>query len=335
MSLIDPTRDRAPVFIVGSARSGTTLLYHLLLSSGVFANYRGEPAVFDLIRPRFGDLAHRRNREALMNAWLRSAMYRISGLDAQKIHNQVLNECDSAGVFLRLVMSEVARVQGKERWAVWGPDNLLFMEQIKKELPDALFIHMIRDGRDVAVSMTRERWIETLPWDRTQNLVVAGLHWQWKVARGIQSAKTLSPDYLEIHFEELLTHRRNIMTKISDFLGQELDFDQMVSQPLGSVLDPNTSFQEERSDGTFQPIERWRRVLSAAQLEALESAIGALLKDLGYEVVGERKNGLDFRHQIMQQLYPRYFDFKQWLKVNTILGNLVSIERMHLSDSPH
>src|ERR1700675_905063 len=39
---------KPPVFVVGSARSGTTLLYHSLLSSGGFADYRTEPAVFDL-----------------------------------------------------------------------------------------------------------------------------------------------------------------------------------------------------------------------------------------------------------------------------------------------
>ena len=63
-------RARSPVFVVGSARSGTTLLYHLLLSSGSFVNYRGEPAVFDLMLPKFGDPARRRNRERFPTLFL-------------------------------------------------------------------------------------------------------------------------------------------------------------------------------------------------------------------------------------------------------------------------
>jgi len=52
-------------------------------------------------------------------------------------------------------MDEIARSQGLCRWALWGPDNLLCMDSIKSELPDALFIHIIRDGRDVALSLDR------------------------------------------------------------------------------------------------------------------------------------------------------------------------------------
>jgi len=66
----------APVFVVGCPRSGTTLLYHMLLSSGGFAVYRAESNVFNLLSPRFGDLGVRKNRQRLMNIWLRTGMLR-------------------------------------------------------------------------------------------------------------------------------------------------------------------------------------------------------------------------------------------------------------------
>ena len=324
-------RSRSPVFVVGSARSGTTLLYHILLSSGSFADYRGEPAVFDLFLPKFGDLARRRNRERLMDVWLQSSMFRISGLDADSIRRKVLTQCHSAGAFLQLVMGEIANLQGKQRWAVWGPDNLLYMHRIKKEIPDALFIHIIRDGRDVALSMGKELWIRPLPWDRTQNLVTAALHWEWKVANGIKLGQSLSTDYLEVNFEQLLGRPRDVITKVSEFIGQELDYSQILDRSVGTMSNPNTSFQEECRAGIFQPIERWRRELSTAQVKTLESAVGPTLKHLGYKLAFTKTNALPFRHKVMQQLYPRYFGIKQWLKANTILGSLVSMDRMHLS----
>ena len=49
-------RSNAPVFVLGCSRSGTTLLYHMLLSAGNFAINRAESAVLNLLEPRFGDL---------------------------------------------------------------------------------------------------------------------------------------------------------------------------------------------------------------------------------------------------------------------------------------
>ena len=114
------SRDKAPVFVVGSARSGNTMLYHMLLSSGHFPTYRAEPVVFDLLLPRFGDLRSATARRKLMRYWLRSRQFRRSGLDAGQITEKVMASVRSGGDFLRLVMGEMAQAGGYERWAVWG-----------------------------------------------------------------------------------------------------------------------------------------------------------------------------------------------------------------------
>ena len=98
----------APVFVVGSARSGTTLLYDTLLSAGGFAIYLGESNIFNLLAPRFGDLRVRKNREKMLNVWLGSRLFRVSGLERWKIEERV-HDCQNAGDFLRVVMDELAR----------------------------------------------------------------------------------------------------------------------------------------------------------------------------------------------------------------------------------
>ncbi len=57
-------RSLAPVFVLGCGRSGTTLLYHMLLSAGNFAVYRVESNIINLLEPRFGDLSVRRATSA-------------------------------------------------------------------------------------------------------------------------------------------------------------------------------------------------------------------------------------------------------------------------------
>src|SRR5579863_7064177 len=175
------SREKAPVFIVGCPRSGTTLLYNMLLSAGGFAVYLAESNVFNLLVPRFGDLSVPANREKLVDAWLQSQLFRASFLDEKQIRAKVLSECRNGGDFLRIIMGEMARVQGVERWADNSPEELLYALAIKKYLPDALFIHMIRDGRDVALSLDARphAWIRPFAWDREDSLAIAGLCWEW------------------------------------------------------------------------------------------------------------------------------------------------------------
>ena len=146
------TRNKAPVFVLGCGRSGTTLLYHMLLSAGDFAVYRAESNAINLLEPRFGDLSVRRNKEGLMDAWLASKLFDRSGLEAEAIRAKVIAECRNGGDFLRIVMGEMARQQGVQRWADCTPEHLLHLHRIKETIPEALIIHIIRDGRDVALS---------------------------------------------------------------------------------------------------------------------------------------------------------------------------------------
>ncbi len=134
----DQARSKAPVFVLGCPRSGTTLLYHMLLSAGNFAIYRGESQVFNLLEPRFGDLKVLRNRRKLLAAWEGSALFTRTGLDAGQVEAEVMDNCLNAGDFLRIVMDAMARKQGMERWADCTPEHLLFLQRIKETIPDAL-----------------------------------------------------------------------------------------------------------------------------------------------------------------------------------------------------
>lgn len=126
------SRGTAPVFIVGCPRSGTTLLYNMLLSSGGFAVYLAESNVFNLLVPRFGDLSVRANREKLMNAWLDSKLFRASFLDARDIREKVTSECQNGGDFIRIVMGEMALTQGHADGLIILPKSCYMLRQSKR-----------------------------------------------------------------------------------------------------------------------------------------------------------------------------------------------------------
>src|SRR3984893_1282442 len=115
-------RRTAPVFVLGCPRSGTTVLYHMLLSAGNFAVYRAESNVFNLLAPRFGGMRSSTDRKELLDVWLRSKLFRVSGLDAGEISARIMSDCHSGGDFLRILMQEIARQQAVARWADCTPE---------------------------------------------------------------------------------------------------------------------------------------------------------------------------------------------------------------------
>src|SRR4029077_7127128 len=99
------------------------------------------------------------NRERLLEAWLDSKLFRPSGLDAELIRRRILQDCHSGADFLRIVMGEICARQGVRRWAENSPEGMLYLPLIKQLIPEALVIHIIRDGRDVATSLGRLRYV--------------------------------------------------------------------------------------------------------------------------------------------------------------------------------
>src|SRR5205823_7674869 len=251
------TRKHAPVFVLGCGRSGTTLLYHMLLSAGDFAVYRAESNAINLLEPRFGDLSVKRNKERLMDAWLASKLFDRSGLEAEAIRAKVIAECRNGGDFLRIVMGEMARQQGVQRWADCTPEHLLHLPRIKETIPDALIIHIIRDGRDVALSTDKLGYIKRAPWDKTPSIMVAGLYWEWMVRRGREAGRRLGNDYIEVRFEDLITEPRKTLGILGNFIEHELDYDRIQKVGIGSVSEPNTSFTGAPGDEKFSPVGRW------------------------------------------------------------------------------
>ncbi|MGH9515754.1 MAG: sulfotransferase family protein [Terriglobales bacterium] len=314
-------RSKAPVFVLGCPRSGTTLLYYMLLSSGNFAVYREESHVFNMIVPKFGNLASRKSREKLMKHWLKSVLFEKTRLDARAIETKILEECHSGGDFLRIVMEEVARQQNVERWADTTPEHLLYIPAIKKAFPEALIIHSIRDGRDVALSMDRLHWLPPYPWDKQNSLMVHGLYWEWIVRHGRKDGQRFPADYMEIQFEDLMTHPNETLASIGGFLEHELDYEKIRKVGMGSVGKPNTSFRGEISGGQFSPIGRWKQSFSPQQLEMFEGLVGPFLKELGYSLATSSSRSIGLMAKRM--LYQSNFSLKLALKSKTPLGRLL------------
>ena len=317
-------RSQAPVFVLGCVRSGTTLLYHMLLSAGNFAVYRTESCVFNLLEPRFGNLSFGPNKRKLLEAWCDSRLFTLSGLDKHEIETKVMDECRNGGDFLRIVMSEIAMKQGVNRWADTTPEHILYLHRIKETIPDALVIHIIRDGRDVALSTDKLGYIRRLPFDRKPSKMAAGLYWEWMVNKGRRDGRDLGADYTEVHFEELVSQPRETLAKLGQFIEQDLNYDQILRVGIGSVSAPNTSFGGGTAED-FNPVGRWQSGYSAEELAMFEGLVGQTLKDTGYALAAEGREAQDrIDLRLMRAMYRTYFETKLYLKAKTPLGKLLA-----------
>ena len=323
-------RGRRPVFVIGCPRSGTNFLYDTLLSSGGFAIYRGRMPIYQTLIPRFGKPDRVQNRKKIMDAWLGSKGFRRSGLDGGELTAQVLANCRTGGDFLSIVMSKIAEKQRVPRWAPYSPNMVLWLAATKKDIPDALFVHIIRDGRDIALSLRKLGEFNPLPWSRQPRaLEETALYWEWMVLKGRRYGREIPDDYVEIRYEDLVTDPCQTLRGLGEFLDHDLDYDRIQSTALGTLSRPNTSFRADATDVGFSPVQRWKQKLSQNEVASLEWQVGNTLETFGYSrAISEHGWKPSARDKWLRRIYPSFLESKLWMKMNTPLGRLSSLARL-------
>jgi hypothetical protein len=326
-------RSVAPVFVLGSGRCGTKFLFSALLSAGGFAVTHAESNAYNLLGLCFGNLAKKRNRRRLLDAYLASHVFRDSGLVPEDISDSVMENCRTAGDFLQIVMEAITRKQGAHRWAESTPWHLHYLPLIKKQIPDALIIHIIRDGRDVTASLQRAGMFGPMPWDRKRALIARAIYWRWIVNKGRRYGQALGSDYMEVRYEDLVDHPRETLACIGRFIEHELDYDRIQQVGFGMIDAPNTSFRGDGSESKASPVGRWRRVFTPSQLRDIEVILEDALPEHGYALqtpTSERLRSLEVRY--MNLLHPFYLNLRVWLKSKTPLARLA--RKGYLRSSP-
>jgi hypothetical protein len=326
-------RKHCPVLVIGCPRSGTNLLYDTLLSAGGFAIYRGRIPIYQVLIPRFGKLDRLKNRKRIMAVWLRSEGFRRSGLDGTELTAKVLETCRTGGDLLRIVMGEIARKQHVARWAFYTPDSVVRVATVKKEIPEALFIHILRDGRDIALSLRKLGDFNPFPWSRrSRSLEETALYWEWMLQKGRRDGRGIPDDYIEIHYEDLVEDPRRTLKVLSEFLDHDLDYDRIQAAALGTLSKPNSSFREEPPDAGLNPVQRWKQKLSLDEIAALEWQVGKTLEELGYPRTNQAHSWTPtLRDRWLRAVYPSFLESKVWMKMNTPFGRFSSLAKLELA----
>ena len=322
----------SPVFVVGSSRSGTTLLYSILLASGDFAVYEAETWLLESYAVRYGDLTKAENRKAFIAAWIESEQFKRSGLSAEAFAAQLQALATSYAGVLKLFMDGIASLQGKHNWVEKTPGHVFHMEELARSFSDAKFIHLIRDGRDVASSKRKLGWSGTNDNDPMKQLIWAAKGWEYAVNRGRSAGAKPGTRYLELRYENLLTNMDEALNKINLFLHTDITIAQVQQCRVGALGKNNSAFANDGAVISRNALQRWKSDLSPVEVAAINIAIGKALSTLGYEAP-TLSTALDLTTRLKvvwwSLIAPRVFALRRFLKHKTVLGPWYT-KRTHL-----
>ena len=268
----DDPRD-APFFIVGSARSGTTLLRDLL---------RSHSRLFVGTEARFIPFLHalhgspQNDREAIR---LGTAILDTIG------HSEVwttLTPDDFAHfrsfrAAASLPFERAAAAAGKARWGDKSPRYVEHIPQILEIFPAARVVHIVRDGRDVALSMMRTNFAP-------QTVYHAATAWRRRVLRGREALRCHGPQRIhEVRYEELLRDPKATLSELLGFLGEEFEPPVLTRSRISSEGGPHRSGSDQ-VDPTRAG--RWTQEMSLRDRCVFESVAEDALRAFGYPVEG-------------------------------------------------
>jgi hypothetical protein len=280
-------------FVVGAPRSGTTLLRLMLDAHPALAippETHFFPSVPDAVA------GARRPARAFRQAVVSSPRWGDLGLSAAALDARLeaLDPFD-LGDALRAVYRLYAERFDKPRWGDKTPAHLLHMPAIASVLPEARFVHIIRDGRDVALSIVERSFGPV-------SLESAASWWRQQILTARSHAREL-PGYIELRYEDLVADPEPTLRAVCSlvelpYAAQMLDYHQGARQrmaeiaregldPTGRILLQALERQAMHQLATEPPrtdTSHWRERLSPHEIEHFEAVTGDLLADLGYPV---------------------------------------------------
>ena len=292
--MVDQKFDPNYVFIIGSPRSGTTWLQSMLGAHPLIVTGQESHLFSAYLSP-------------LWRAWNRQLTFLQSENNRHEGLVSYLTQSEFDALMQHIITTVFAGLQEGKPAAKFilekTPDHTLFIDLISNYLPGARFIHLIRDGRDVAVSLMRISRTWGRKWAPAR---VRDAAWSWKryVLAG-RSASAFSGRYMELRYEDLLGgNGPEQLKRTFDFMGipctlaevgtiyEENRFEtaakdnresksivrsgEIFKQLGGGLLEPNGFYHKGGAGG-------WKAEWSTLDCDMFYREAGGLLAELGYE----------------------------------------------------
>jgi hypothetical protein len=278
----DEVAAAAPFFIVGSGRSGSTLL-RLMLASHSRLTIPPETWYLIPLLERFSIDQRLNTDDVELAISIITSHYRWPDmkLDAQDYRRQASRlPKPSLRDLVEIVYRTHLQAEGKARWGDKTPVYIEILPQLARMYPNSRFIHLIRDGRDVAKSFQATDWIGRWLHDNAREWCAAlECHWRW-----VRSE--FRDRILQVRYEDLVLDTEGTLRKICGFIGEEFE-ERMLSWQLEVDKQVPARERDVHAKLKLKPgaesVARWKREMTAREVFVSEAFMGSDLTRLGYE----------------------------------------------------
>lgn len=269
------------LLVVGCDRSGTTLLQTMLDAhpdvavtheSHILPDFASRRSSYETDRGFASD-------RFLDDLFAHDSVMKRLGFDRDGLAEALRNDppADTTAA-IHEVFRVNARRRGKHRFGDKTPGYVTRIPTLHQLLPDAVFVHIVRDGRDVALSLSEASF-------GPSTLVGAAAHWRRHVLAGRRAGTRLGAQrYVEVRYEDLVRDPEKTLRDLCGFLG--LDYSERMversgSDALASVGD--AQLHRHLTGPIRRDLRDWRTEMGRQDLARVEAVIGGALEHFGYE----------------------------------------------------
>lgn len=273
------------LFVVGCPRSGTTLLQRMLNCHPDLAVTNDTHFIPRVVKrwPLGSD--------PVLTPDLIEAVCRYHRFPRLGIENEVYFDIASRSrrysELVGKLYQRVAEDHGKSLAGEKTPDYCRHIPRLHSLFPHAKFVHIIRDGRDVALSLLdwahESKGPGRLGLWKEEPVGLSALWWRWQVESGYLDGGSLPSDlYLEVPYEGLVSEPRETLRRIVHFLGLPFAAEMEEYHKGRTRRDPELSAKKAWLPPT-KGLRNWRDQMAPSDVALFEAITGDLLVRLGYD----------------------------------------------------
>jgi sulfotransferase family protein len=186
------------------------------------------------------------------------------------------------GEAIGTVYAVYAEEHEKRRWGDKTPMYMQNLRLLERLFPDALYVHLIRDGRDAATSfLAMPRGIVTETWMHPRTPADFACQWRTEVAGARGLGRRVGARYLEVRYEELVEDAEPVLRRVCGFA--QLEYEPAMLDYADHVDVSAKPHQQRLKQPPTSGLRDWRKQMSASDVAAFEHVAGDLLRELGYE----------------------------------------------------